>query len=49
MTADFYYTFRHLIPRWIQIKVRRQVAKALAGQSRHCWPISEAAGVPPLL
>jgi hypothetical protein len=48
MTFDAYYTLRPLIPRWMQIKVRRRIALRIHRRHRDRWPISEAtAGLPP--
>ena len=40
MTVYPYYVVRPFIPRWAQIKLRRQIARWLYHRNRDCWPIS---------
>jgi glycosyltransferase involved in cell wall biosynthesis len=47
ISLDFYYRVRSLIPRPIQIAVRRCVARMKRGSVAHCWPILPSAGKPP--
>jgi glycosyltransferase involved in cell wall biosynthesis len=44
---DFYYTIKPLIPRRIQIAIRRQVVRRQRVKYRDIWPIDPAAGNTP--
>jgi len=46
-TLDLYYHLRPLIPRPLQIAIRRYVARAKRASVAHCWPILESAAQPP--
>jgi len=48
MIADLYYTLKPFIPRWTQLKLRSLVAARVYRRNTGCWPIWEAAGIPPL-
>jgi peptidoglycan/xylan/chitin deacetylase (PgdA/CDA1 family) len=47
MKADLFYTLKPVVPRWMQIKVRRQMALRLQRRNHYCWPIAEPAGALP--
>ena len=47
MNADLYYALKPILPRWMQISVRRQMAIRLRRRNQHSWPVSEPAGAPP--
>lgn len=47
MNSDLYYTLRPVIPRRMQIMLRRWRVGRQLWQNDHCWPIWPAAGVPP--
>lgn len=47
MTADFYYTLKPLLPRWLQITLRRHRSNWIRHRNQQCWPIWERAGAPP--
>ena len=42
-----YYSIKPLVPRSVQISLRRQIAYHKRKKYRRCWPISESAGNPP--
>lgn len=44
---DFYYFLKPLLPRWLQIMIRRNVAAARRKNSVALWPIDPRAGNPP--
>lgn len=45
--VDLYYWLRPLVPRRMQIGLRRAVARCRRGAVAHCWPILPSAGTPP--
>ena len=42
-----YYIVKPVIPRWVQIQLRRYAARCKLGKYRHIWPIDEKAAKPP--
>lgn len=42
-----YYKLKPLIPRWLQVKIRRQIIQYKLARHSHIWPINEKAGAPP--
>jgi hypothetical protein len=46
-SSTLYYHLKPLIPRWLQIKLRRRVVLAKRPLYKDIWPIDEAAGLQP--
>jgi uncharacterized protein len=46
-SSTLYYHLKPLIPRWLQIKLRRRVVMAKYPLYKDIWPIDEAAGMQP--
>ena len=46
-SSTLYYHLKPLIPRWLQIKLRRRVVLAKYPLYKDIWPIDEAAGMQP--
>ena len=44
---DIYYFLRPIVPRRIQIGLRRAIARNRRKKVAHCWPILPSAGTPP--
>jgi glycosyltransferase involved in cell wall biosynthesis/peptidoglycan/xylan/chitin deacetylase (PgdA/CDA1 family) len=42
-----YYNLKPLIPRWLQIQIRRQIVRRKRAKYSHVWPIDERAAKPP--
>jgi peptidoglycan/xylan/chitin deacetylase (PgdA/CDA1 family) len=47
LSNKLYYQIKPLIPRWLQIQVRRQVVRRKREKYSHIWPIDERASRPP--
>jgi len=47
MLRNLYYALKPIVPRWLQIEVRRKYANWLMSKNRHCWPIDPVAGKMP--
>ena len=45
---EIFYVIKPLIPRWIQIAIRRQLSKRKRPLYANVWPIDEQAGIPPV-
>lgn len=43
-----FYTFKPLIPRFVQIAIRRQIAQCKRKKHKHDWPIDVRAAAPPI-
>ncbi len=46
LVRKIYYNLRPLIPRRLQLSVRREIVRRQRLASRHIWPIDERAGIP---
>jgi len=44
---SLYYHLKPLIPRWLQIQIRRQIVRRKREKYSHVWPIDERAAKPP--
>lgn len=47
LTNDLYYSLKPILPRWLQIQMRRQVVRRKREKYAHLWPIDEKAGLKP--